>query len=80
MGALSSTEIFNGIKNDNSSSSAWRSQEVVGGVAIIILYTLMVATIVTLIRIDRRITRRWKGFRPEPSLFNNRLLHTINAL
>ena len=80
IGALSSEAseaIIHGVTSD---SSSWRSQEVAGGVAIVILYTLTVATIVTLIRIDRRITRRWKNFRPEPALFNNKLLHTIKTL
>ena len=34
-----------------------QGHEVIGGVAIIVLYALMLVTLVTLFRLDRRITR-----------------------
>ena len=34
-----------------------QSHEVIGGIAIIVLYALMLVTLVTLFRLDRRITR-----------------------
>ncbi len=50
------------VMSDNFITNAEiQSYEVIGGVAIIVLYALMLVTLVTLFRLDRRITRMTKS-------------------